>query len=188
MERKLQQRIADAVREEVVIVAYDSIWPTLFAKEVQFLEATLPGGIVRRYEHFGSTAVPGLAAKPVIDILVEVRTLAEAVDKIVPVLVANGYDYFWRTDMAPPYAYLIKRDGGGGRTHHLHLVEATSTLWDRLLFRDYLRVHREEAERYAALKRRLAAMYPNDRIAYTHGKSDFIESAMQKARVVDGAT
>ena len=188
MERTLEQQIAHAVGEDIGIVAYDPAWPGKFAAEVEYLEATLPSGLIRRYEHFGSTAVPGLAAKPVIDLLIEVCDLVDVAVKIVPVLVANGYDYFWRTDVEPPYAWFIKRDCSGNRTHHLHMVEATSILWERLPFRDYLRGNREEAERYAALKRRLAGEHPKDRIAYTQGKTDYIASVMQRARAIHGAT
>ena len=187
MGRTLEQRIADAAREEVAIVAYDPSWPTKFALEVEFLETRLPHGIVRRYQHFGSTAVPGLAAKPVIDLLIEVCDLGDVREQIVPVLVTSGYDYFWRTDVDTPYAYFIKRDGGGTRTHHLHMVEATSPMWERLLFRDDLRINRDEAERYAALKRRLAMEHPNDRIAYTHGKTAYITAVMDRARSTFGA-
>jgi GrpB-like predicted nucleotidyltransferase (UPF0157 family) len=188
MGRTLEQRIADAIRDEIAIVTYDPSWPTKFALEVEFLEATLPRGIVRRYEHFGSTAVPGLAAKPIVDLLVEVGDLRDVREQIVPVLVRSGYDYFWRTDVDTPYAYFIKRDGGGTRTHHLHMVEATSPMWDRLLFRDYLRVDQDEAERYAALKRHLATEHPKDRIAYTHGKTVYIAAVMDRARSYFGAT
>ena len=182
MERSLEQRIAEAVREEVAIVPYDPGWPRMFASEVQFLQSILPANLVNRYEHFGSTAVPGLAAKPVIDMLIEARDLAEAQERIVPILKAQGYDYFWREDVSPPYPWFIKRDASGKRTHHLHFVDRTSELWERLLFRDYLRNNPEETERYAVLKRQLAAQHPNDRIAYTKGKTDYVVAVTGKAR------
>ena len=91
MKKTLQQRIEEAVREEIAIVAYDPAWPGQFAEEEAFLRSRLPGGMIARIEHFGSTAVPGLAAKPVIDMLAEVRSLDEAKDCIVPLLEAEGY-------------------------------------------------------------------------------------------------
>jgi GrpB-like predicted nucleotidyltransferase (UPF0157 family) len=114
--------------------------------------------------------------------LIEVVSLDETKRQIVPVLEAEGYDYFWREDVSPPYAWFIKRNSGGKRTHHLHMVERDSGLWDRLFFRDYLREFPEEAATYATLKRSLAAEHPNDRIAYTEGKSKYIQSVTAKAK------
>jgi GrpB-like predicted nucleotidyltransferase (UPF0157 family) len=96
----------------------------------------------------------------------------------VPVLQAEGYDYVWRptsgNDVPPWYAWFIKRDAAGARTHHIHMVEADFPQWSSLAFRDYLRAHPDIALEYVALKRRLAAEFPNDREAYSHGKSEFI--------------
>src|SRR5262249_34113995 len=101
---------------------------------------------------------------------------------IAPLLESRGYDYFWRTDVSPPYAWFIKRDEGGRRTHHIHMVEADSKLWERLLFRDYLREFPIEARRYDELKRRLAREHASDRIAYTDGKTSFVVSMTDEAR------
>ena len=180
--KSLEQRIADALREEVSLAPYEPNWPKLFTAEAEFLRATLPGTVIRRIEHFGSTAVPGLAAKPIIDLLVEVSSLEEAQREIVPLLESHGYDYFWRTDVKVPYPWFIKRDAQGQRTHHIHMVEADSKWWDRLYFRDYLRIFNDEAQRYETLKRTLADKYPNDRKGYTDGKSEFIVALTEKAK------
>ena len=94
----------------------------------------------------------GLAAKPIIDVLVEVVDLKETRKRIVPVLEAQRYDYFWRPtcgDGIPPfYAWFIKRDYQGNRTHHIHMVERNFEHWDRLLFRDYLIEHSGTAKKY----------------------------------------
>ena len=180
--KSLEQRIADALREEVSLAPYDPNWPKLFAAEARFLWATLPDTIVRRIEHFGSTAVPGLAAKPVVDLLVEVSSLEETKKEVVPLLESKGYDYFWRTDVKVPYPFFIKRDSAGKRTHHIHMVEADSKWWDRLYFRDYLRIFHDEARRYEELKRDLAEKYPNDRKGYTEGKSEFIVALTERAK------
>lgn len=182
MPPSLEERIAAAVREPVAIAPYDPHWPQQFAAEVQFLREHLPSSLLGRIEHFGSTAVPGLAAKPVVDMLIEVSSLTATQQTIVPLLEAAGYDYFWRTDVDPPYAWLIKRHPNGQRSHHLHLVEAASALWDRLYFRDYLRDFPQVAERYVALKIDLAARFPSDRIAYTQGKSEFVSALTTKAK------
>lgn len=156
MKRSLEQRIEEAVREEIEIASYDPEWPFLFKKESEFLRSRLLASLITRIEHFGSTAVPGLAAKPIIDILVGVTSLNETRKRIVPLLESEGYDYFWRTDVRPPYAWFIKRDSKGKRTHHIHMVEADSILWERLYFRDYLREVPAEAKRYGELKKALS--------------------------------
>lgn len=184
----LEDRIRRAVQEDIVIVPYDSSWPILFLEEKAHLLECLPRGLIGRIEHFGSTAVPGLAAKPVIDMLVEVTSLDEARRRIVPILESQRYDYFWRPtsgdDTPPFYAWFIKRNRHGKRTHHIHMVESHFEHWDRLLFRDYLIRHPEVAAEYQRLKIYQASEYPNDRVAYTNGKTDFIKSVMKKAKYV----
>ncbi len=180
--KSLEQRISDALREEVSLTPYDPAWPKLFGDEAEFLWATLPKTIIKRIEHFGSTAVPGLAAKAVIDLLVEVSSLEETTRQVVPLLESHGYDYFWRTDVKVPYPWFIKRDAKGKRTHHIHMVEADSKWWDRLYFRDYLRIFDDDARRYENLKRTLAEKYPNDRQGYTDGKSEFIVVLTEQAK------
>ena len=111
------------MHEDVANVPYDPEWPRLFLKGKEYLLACLPRELIERIEHFGSTAVPGLAAKPIVDTLVEVTSLDEARGRIVPILESQGYDYFWRPtwgdDTSPFYAWFIKRDSSGKRTHHI---------------------------------------------------------------------
>ena len=184
----LKERIERLVREEVAVVAYDPAWRESFLREKEHLDSCLPRELVRRVEHFGSTAVPGLAAKPIVDILVEVTDLEATRQRIAPILEEQGYEYLWRPtsgDDGPPfYAWFIKRDARtGARTHHIHMVEAQFTAhWDRLLFRDYLRDHPATAREYEALKRRLSSLTPRDRVAYTHGKTEFIDRVTELAR------
>ena len=108
----------------------------------------------------------------------EVSDLDATRTRIAPLLEAEGYDYIWRPtsgdDVGPWYAWFIKRDASGARTHHIHMVEAHFPQWEALRFRDHLRVHPDVAAEYAALKRRLAAEFPNDREAYTEGKTAFV--------------
>ena len=187
MKKSLEQRIEEVIREEISIVPYNPVWPLLFERESNFLRQKLPPFLITRSEHFGSTAVPGLAAKPIIDILVEAASLDETQKQIAPLLESEGYDYFWRTDTEPPYAWFIKRDSEGKRTHHIHMVEADSKLWERLYFRDYLREFPAEAKRYEELKRSLSKEYSNDRVAYTKGKTEFIVSITERAKLYYGA-
>ena len=182
----LEQRIKRVLQEEVSITPYNPAWPRMFEEEKRHLLESLPRDLIKRIEHFGSTAIPNLAAKPIVDMLVEVTSLEETRKRIVPVLEAQAYDYFWRPthgDDGPPfYAWFIKRDSAGVRTHHIHMVESDFEHWDRLLFRDYLIEHPATAKEYEALKLALARDYPNDRIAYTKAKTEFIVRVTQTAK------
>ncbi len=176
----LNKRIRRVTQEEIAVVPYDSRWPQMFQCERKHLLDCLPKELIKQIEHFGSTAVPGLAAKPIIDILVGVSSLDATRDRMVPILEGQGYEYFWRPtfgDDGPPwYAWFIKRDPpSGGRTHHLHFVELTFTEhWDRLLFRDHLIAHPDIAAEYSHLKTDLASQHASDRMSYTRAKSDFV--------------
>lgn len=165
---------------------YDPAWPRMFEEERERLRSCLPADLVGRIEHFGSTAVPGLVAKPIIDILVEVRSLEEARRVVVPVLEGRGYEHFWRPtwgdDTPPFYCWFIKRNAAGRRTHHIHVVEPHFEHWKRLLFRDHLVRHPEAAAEYGRLKLRLASEHAGDRVAYTEGKTAFIGRVMEEAR------
>ncbi|MFI5397185.1 MAG: GrpB family protein [Candidatus Binatia bacterium] len=182
----LEQRVQRVLRDEVAIGPYDPEWPRMFRQEKAHLLSCLPNELIGRIEHFGSTAVPGLAAKPIVDMLVEVTSLEETKTRIVPVLEAQGYDYFWRPtlgDNTPPfYAWFIKRDQSGRRTHHIHMVEHDCAHWDRLLFRDYLIAHPEIAHEYQELKIQLANRHANDREAYTEAKTEFVVRVTERAK------
>jgi GrpB-like predicted nucleotidyltransferase (UPF0157 family) len=182
------EKVRRLVSEEVSVVAYDPAWPAAFAAERDELLSLVPPGIITRIEHFGSTAVPGLAAKPIIDMLAEVTDLDTVRQRVAPILEAHGYEYVWRPTMGddgPPwYAWFIKRDAQTGvRTHHIHMVEADFTEhWDRLLFRDHLIAHPELAAEYGQLKERLAEEHPGDRVAYTQAKTEFVTRVTEAAR------
>jgi GrpB-like predicted nucleotidyltransferase (UPF0157 family) len=141
MKKSLKQRIKDAVQEEIEIVPYNPEWQNLFIEEKETLLNKLPHRLIKRIEHFGSTAIPGMAAKPIIDILVEVTSFEESKKYIVPLLKKAGYDYFRRPinndNNSPHYHWFIKRNSEGKRTHHIHIVEKNSALWKGLIFRDY---------------------------------------------------
>lgn len=190
MATPLEERIRRVSQEEITIVPYDPGWPEAFRQEREHLLTCLPKELIRRIEHYGSTAVPGLSAKPVVDVMVEVTDLQATKARIVPILECQGYDYFWRPtsghDTPPFYAWFIKRNAKGIRTHHLHMVEGTATFrqhWEALCFRDYLLARPEVAAEYAALKTRLAAQHPRDREAYTQGKTQFIAQVMERIRL-----
>jgi GrpB-like predicted nucleotidyltransferase (UPF0157 family)/predicted nucleotidyltransferase len=183
----LEDRVRRVTAERIEIVDYDPDWPARFEEERRRLIACLPADLLGRIEHVGSTAVPGLSAKPIVDMLVEVADLEEAKERIVPVLEARGYDYFWSPthgdDVPPWYAFFIRRDPATGeRTHHIHMVEPDFVEhWEWLLFRDYLIDYADVARDYEALKHALAAEYPNDRVGYTEGKAAFIGAVTEMA-------
>jgi GrpB-like predicted nucleotidyltransferase (UPF0157 family) len=184
-----QERVRQAVQEDVGISPYDSRWPDMFRREAEHLHSCIPAGLIRRIEHFGSTAVPGLAAKPIVDMLVQVTSLRAARTEIAPILKAQGYDYFWRPsfgdDIPPWYAFFIRRDHRGIRTHHIHMVTGRRTFqahWERLLFRDFLIAHPQIARAYERLKTELATAHPNDRVAYTKDKTAFIQRITAQAK------
>lgn len=182
----LEEKVARVVKEKVAVVPYDPRWPMAFEDERRHLRTCLPSGLIGRIEHFGSTAVPGLSAKPIVDMLVAVRSLDETRQRIVPILEGQGYDYFWRPtwgdDVPPFYAWFIKRDGNGNRTHHIHMVEADFEHWERLFFRDYLIAHAAVAREYGQLEERLGVLHRWDRVAYTRAKGDFIRKVTETAK------
>jgi GrpB-like predicted nucleotidyltransferase (UPF0157 family) len=168
--------------DEVEIVNYDPRWPALFGEEAVRLRVTLDPSLIIGLEHFGSTAVPGLSAKPIIDILIAVRSLADAKASFVEALRKLDYVY-WADNPKTDRMFFVKGmpPFGSKRSHHVHVTEAHGEMWQRLAFRDYLRTHPEEAGIYEQLKRRLAAEHQTDREAYTDAKSAYVESVMRKA-------
>jgi len=168
--------------DEVEIVNYDPRWPALFDQEAKRLRATLDPSLIVGLEHFGSTSVPDLSAKPIIDILIAVRSLADAEVAFVEAL--RNLDYvYWAENPRKDRMFFVKGmpPFGSRRSHHVHVTEPDGEMWQRLAFRDYLRARPEEARTYERLKRRLAAEHPTDREAYTNAKSVYIESVMRKA-------
>lgn len=179
----LEEKINRVVKEKINIVKYDPKCISLFEQESNFLKSQFPK-IIKRIEHFGSTAVPNLSAKPIVDLLVEVSSFKEVKSQIVPKLEKLGYDYFWRPefDKPPYYTWFIKRDSQGNRTHHIHMVRKDSKLWDRLFFRDYLRINPNIAKEYEKLKTKSSLDHATDREAYSNSKTDFITKITQKAK------
>jgi GrpB-like predicted nucleotidyltransferase (UPF0157 family) len=156
----------------VLVVPYDPKWPAQYeAERTKVIQAL--GDMIAGIAHFGSTAIPGLAAKPTIDILVLVEQLQPAEVYATP-LHSLGYIPQAFPGDAPDHVLLRK---GNPRTHHLHIVPQGSYERRRhLAFRDYLRTHPETAHAYAEIKSRLAHRYPSDRAAYSHAKTDFVRA------------
>ena len=159
----------------IVIESYDPAWPEMFAAERDALASVLAPWLVGGIEHIGSTAVPGLAAKPVIDIMAGVADLASsrpAIEALKPL----SYCYF---DFEPERLHWFCKPSDQERTHHLHLVPFESPLWrERLAFRDRLRADADIRAAYRNLKLELAERFRDDRGAYTEAKSDFIQAIL----------
>ncbi len=162
----------------VALAEYDATWPAKFAVEKAHLLAIASGWNLGGVEHVGSTAVPGMLAKPVIDIMFGIKTLDDAKPAI-KVLEQYGYQY-WPYKTAVMHWFC--KPNAAVRTHHLHLVPFESALWhERIKFREILRSNPAIAAQYATLKRELAAAYPDDREAYTQQKWPFIQQILQRA-------
>jgi len=169
----------------VIIAEPNPEWKKLFDLEKNELNRILGQNAIR-IEHFGSTAVPNLEAKPTIDILVEIPGNKKIKDEIIQKMKSEGYHYILRKDCPPPYIMFVKGytdEGIKGQSYHIHMAEkGHNGLWDRLYFRDYLINNKETAMEYESIKRKLAERFKYDREAYTEGKSGFIMKITEKAK------
>ena len=166
----------------VDLVPYDPGWPRRFEAERAFLEPILAPWLEGGIEHIGSTAIPGIAAKPIVDMVAGVRDLEEARAAYGPLEAAGYIDEPHRPEIAHHFAKpMLELDA---RRFNLHLTEPSSSLWrERLAFRDALRADRSLAAEYEALKLRLAHRHPGDVKTYTNGKRDFVHRVLVAAEV-----
>ncbi len=164
--------------ESVIIVPYDSAWPRFFQQEHAML-ARVFAGSETAIEHIGSTAVPGLGSKPVIDIMAGVSTLTVAEERLAA-LDAEGYEYVPKYESQLPKRRYFRKPRLGPRAYHLHCVVKGCEFWIRhLAFRDYLRAHPKSAAEYDALKRELARRCCKE--DYTEAKSPFVQRILAAA-------
>ena len=156
----------------IEVVDYDPQWVELYEEEKRLILKAI-GDIIARIEHIGSTAVHGLGAKPIIDMMVAVHHLSDAKKCIKP-LQKIGYEYVpEHEDLLPERRYFHKGHPPMEQHYHLYMVELKSDFWKKhLLFRDYLRTHPRVAKKYYKLKKTLATKYSSDHEAYT-GKNTF---------------
>lgn len=160
----------------VVVVDYQSNWPLLYEQEKERLLDTIGSDIVD-IEHIGSTSVPRLAAKPIIDMVASLRHFPPSASLISAL---EELSYIYHGELGVPGRHFFRR--GMPPTHHLHLVEPNSEVWKKqLLFRDFLRTHPEAAQRYDTLKRELAVQYRCDRQAYVNAKAPLIAELIAAA-------
>jgi len=162
----------------VRLAPYNAEWARLFEEERARLQAAV-GDYVLDIQHVGSTSIPGMVAKPIIDIAIAVVSFEGALGCVGP-MERIGYEYEGENGV-PRRHLFVKRNPS--TTYHVHISEPGSRNWEnQVLFRDYLLAHPEVAEEYVALKMRLAEQFPSDREAYTDGKAPFIERILRLAR------
>jgi GrpB-like predicted nucleotidyltransferase (UPF0157 family) len=168
--------------QHVALADPDPAWADRFAEQKTQVEELLRPWLAGPVEHIGSTAVPGLRAKPVIDMLAPVGSLAQA-RAAVPVLADAGW-LFWPEDPCGHYRLWLLRPRPEARTHHLHIVEDAHPHARALrAFRDVLRADAGLRREYASLKERLAVQHAGSRNAYTNAKGAFIQRALQRAGI-----
>ncbi|MCP3417502.1 MULTISPECIES: GrpB family protein [Bradyrhizobium] len=166
----------------IVVLEYDPNWPAMFETERARIEHAL-GSLALAIEHVGSTAVPGLPSKPIIDLMVGVPSLAEARERCIKPIDTLGYRYIPEYAAWLPGELFFRKGPPGPWTHHLHVMEPSNPRWETLLvFRDYLRAHPEVSRAYAEIKQALAASSREDIAAYRNGKTRFVEETTAKAR------
>lgn len=159
----------------IVIESYCSEWRELFTQEAGLIQSVV-GIYITVVEHIGSTAVPGLAAKPIIDMLIGVKNLADT-PHFIPPLQTLGYVYVPEHEAELPERRYLYKQANSEDTFHLHMVEPESEFFSRhIAFRDYLRSHPEAVAAYASLKLKLAREFGSDRSGYTDAKTEFIQS------------
>ena len=167
--------LSDPADEPIRLVAPDPEWPARFEEERRLLDQAVGQWAVGGIHHVGSTAVPGLEAKPIIDILVGVADLGSSRACFEPLA---ELDYLYAPYRAEEMHWFCKPDPRQ-RTHHLHLIPVGGTRFDdELAFRDLLRSDPATAAEYQALKRRLAVEFENDRDGYTDAKAGFIAASL----------
>ena len=165
------------MEDPILVVDYDANWQFQYEQEkIQILDAL--GDTVADIQHIGSTSVPGLAAKPVIDILLGLKQVPPTQSQIFGI---EALGYLYCGELGIPGRYYFRREMP--RTHQIHSVLLDSEFWKRhILFRDFLRVHPNAAQQYQALKRKLAVEFRYNRERYTDSKAPLIEQLLVQAR------
>ena len=168
-------------RGAVRLEPHHAAWAERYQEERARLAAAL-GPRVLDIQHVGSTAIPGLLAKPILDLAIAVTSFEAAAACIAP-LEALGYLYRGENGIPRRHYFVLRAPDGETTLVHVHMLEIGSAEWEKhLLFRDYLRAHPEDARAYTALKQGLVEQFRDDRLAYTEGKAAFIARILALAR------
>jgi len=166
----------------IVIVDYDPDWPRLASIEKKNIIKNVGKAFISRIEHIGSTAIPGLCAKPIIDFLLEIMDITNC-DFLINHLNKIGYHFIPKPENPLPHMMFAKgylESGITGQTFHIHVRYSGD--WDEIVFRDYLLKNQTVIADYARLKRKLATEFKNDREKYTESKTAFIKNTTLIAR------
>lgn len=166
----------------IIMAEADAAWPAVFEAEKNKLLQHLPPELVLNIEHIGSTAVPGLAAKPTIDILLQINQTPQHREQVIAALAAAGYQCLDRPTLPPPHLVAMKGYGANGfegQAVHVHVRYAGEQ--SEIVFRDYLRTHPEAVAAYEKLKKELAVKFRNHRENYTDSKTAFIQEVVALA-------
>jgi len=166
----------------IILSEHDPAWAGLYAAERDRITGAVGKENIARISHYGSTSVPGLLAKPTIDILIEIKDTTDTA-AFIRNLTGIGYGYTPQSRSPPPHMMFMRGyspQGFKGQAYHVHVRYLGD--WDELVFRDYLIAHPETAREYADVKIRLREKFEFDREGYTRGKTEFIRAVGQKAR------
>lgn len=174
--------------DNIILTEDENSWPEKAGHEIQLIKNLIPNKQIISIEHIGSTAIPGLIAKPIIDI----EIIPSDFEKIRPLAIEQlkSLDYvYWAQNPDPERLFFVKGmpPYGKQRTHHVHFIHKNSDRCrDKIIFRDYLNTHSEARAEYTKLKQILAAQYADDREKYTKEKSIFIRNTLIQAKSVLG--
>jgi GrpB-like predicted nucleotidyltransferase (UPF0157 family) len=166
----------------IILSEHRAVWKRNYLKERNVVVQTIGAHNIVRISHIGSTAVPGLIAKPTIDILIEIKNNTDTT-RLIANMQLRGYRYLEQPKKPPPHMMFIKGytpEGFKGQAFHVHVRYSGD--WDELYFRDYLLVHSEITDKYGKLKIELQKKYEHDRDGYTDAKTDFIKRITKLAR------
>jgi GrpB-like predicted nucleotidyltransferase (UPF0157 family) len=171
----------------VQLVEHSSLWKTIFEEEKEQILRILGRDIVLRIEHFGSTAIPNIKAKPYIDIIIEIPRDLLFDEGIIEKLREIGYTFFKVPERDGIDAYMsfgkgYNLEGKTEQIYHIHMCPTENIMWDQIAFRDYLRSNEKRAAAYEKLKLKLALEFKNDRGAYVLGKTEFIKETLKSIK------
>lgn len=175
----------------IKLVSYDPLWPKVFEEENARIQRSLGPAALVQIEHFGSTSVDGLTAKPIIDMIIEIHKPLLFDLQVIKGMEDIGYHYFKQEDNGSEYMIFVKGyhpNGDMDQLFHIHMCIAGNAMLEQVSFRDYLRTHQDRAKAYQELKLNLAQKFRNNRVGYRKAKTDFIQETMALWRKAQAAS
>ncbi|HUH18617.1 GrpB family protein [Albibacterium sp.] len=186
----MEKRITDLTKDEIAklfpvkLSSHTSQWKGIYEKERDLILSVL-NDVILRIEHFGSTSVPNIIAKDTIDILIEISDENNFNSEIVEKFKTINYDYILQNEGSSQHMVFVKGyspTGEKGQTFHVHMGPKNHQIWDRILFRDYLRERIEIAQQYEILKIKLSETHKYDRVGYRIAKTKFVQKVTEEAK------